>query len=236
MNTTDTPTTAFVRTRSEVNFDLLNPTPDMICIEDIAWHLTNTTRYNGACSFPYSVAQHSLYVCNVLPKELQLSGLLHDATETYIGDVVSPLKKLLPTYKEIENRIAQAICEKFQIECPRPEEVEHADKAVMASEYQQILGWTDLLDKPDAPKPVDALCIEKMGFDAVYDAFVAKFFELTLGNTITLFYEDGTIWYKGSTRAAWTMLRSLFGLSVCYQIMRTRQEAVFRVSAFGLSG
>lgn len=234
MSNTAIPATAFVRTRSGINFDLLNPTHDMVCIKDIAWHLTNTTRYNGACSFPYSVAQHSLYVCKILPRELQLSGLLHDATETYVGDVVSPLKKLLPTYKAIENNIAQAICKKFQIECPRPEEVEHADKAVMASEYQQILGWNDLLDKPDAPKPVEALYIDKMDFDAVYDTFVATFFELTLGETVTLFHENGTIWYKGSTRAAWTMLRSIFGLSVCYQIMRTQREVTFRVPTLGL--
>jgi len=76
-------------------FDLENPTEEMICIEDIAHHLSLENRYNGATKFPLSVAQHSLYVCQMAPEELKLEALLHDVEETWYKDFPSPLKKLL---------------------------------------------------------------------------------------------------------------------------------------------
>lgn len=76
-------------------FDLEHPTENMICIEDIAHHLSLENRYNGATKFPLSVAQHSLLVCQMAPKELKLEALLHDREEAYYKDWPSPLKKLV---------------------------------------------------------------------------------------------------------------------------------------------
>lgn len=72
--------------------DLLNPDPKQIDIEDIARHLSIINRFTGAIRFPYSVAQHSLYVSMLLPESDQIHGLLHDAHEAYIGDISTPLK------------------------------------------------------------------------------------------------------------------------------------------------
>lgn len=64
-----------------------------IDIRDIAHHLSNLCRYTGAGPF-YSVAQHSLLVADYFVKpEERLAGLLHDAAETYINDIASPLKR-----------------------------------------------------------------------------------------------------------------------------------------------
>lgn len=70
-------------------------TMQSICIEDIAHHLSQTMRYNGACGWPYSVAHHSLEVAKLVPAPFKLAGLLHDAAEAYTGDLVSPLKHAL---------------------------------------------------------------------------------------------------------------------------------------------
>lgn len=81
-------------------FDLLDPKPESICIEDIAHHLALNNRYNGATSVPYSVAQHSVMVSDMLAKlefnvVTRMAALLHDAHEAYIGDIIGPLKKCL---------------------------------------------------------------------------------------------------------------------------------------------
>lgn len=73
-----------------------------VSLLDIETSLNRTTRFNGhGETIPLSVAQHS-WLCFKLVEqdypedyELQLAVLLHDAAETYIGDVSTPVKKLL---------------------------------------------------------------------------------------------------------------------------------------------
>lgn len=85
----------WMETNSGRRLDLLNPDPDQIEIDDIAHHLGILPRFNGATRFPYSVAQHSLYVSMLVPDHLKLPALLHDAHEAYIGDLSTPLKNCL---------------------------------------------------------------------------------------------------------------------------------------------
>jgi len=40
---------------------------------------------------------------------------MHDATESFIGDMVKPLKNLVPSFSEIESNIEKVIGEKFGI-------------------------------------------------------------------------------------------------------------------------
>ena len=77
-------------------FDLLNPKPEMVCIEDIAHSLAHQCRYTGHTREFYSVAQH----CVLMAENPELPGdpmakLLHDADEAYIGDIAKPWKRLL---------------------------------------------------------------------------------------------------------------------------------------------
>ena len=70
------------------------------CIEDIAHALAQINRFTGHAARPYSVAEHSLLVCDIvrakgLNAHAQLLALLHDAHEAYCGDVASPTKSLL---------------------------------------------------------------------------------------------------------------------------------------------
>jgi hypothetical protein len=91
----------------------LDPREDEISIVDIAWSLSNINRYNGYTHLPYSVGQHSVHVAMCLPERLRLLGLLHDASEAYLGDVTAPIKKYLGGYEQYEKNMMSTIYTKF---------------------------------------------------------------------------------------------------------------------------
>jgi hypothetical protein len=128
-----------IHTFSGIAFDLLDPQPSMVHLEDIIHSLSLVNRFNGAALFPYSVAQHSLHVASLLPAGLRLEGLLHDAAEAYIGDMVSPLKQVMPEYKQVEARINAVVAEVFGLAYPEPAAVKQADLAVLSAEREQVL-------------------------------------------------------------------------------------------------
>lgn len=71
-----------------------------IVLEDIIHALSLINRYNGHTRFPYTVAQHSVYVAQLEYKHSQdarkaMAALMHDAAEAYIGDIVRPVKNTL---------------------------------------------------------------------------------------------------------------------------------------------
>ena len=101
-------------------------------------------RFNGHCERFYSVAEHSVYVSQLCPTEHATWGLLHDASEAYIADIVKPAKPYIAGYKEAEGRIMEAVCERFGLPVDEPDYVKDADCAVLADEAAQIMG-----PKPD---------------------------------------------------------------------------------------
>lgn len=103
----------WIETRTGKRVSVENPQPDQFDIRDIAYALSNTCRFNGHCAGFYSVAEHSVAVALRLPPELRLAGLLHDATEAYLGDIPSPIKQFLNDYKVIEGRFEIAIQDAF---------------------------------------------------------------------------------------------------------------------------
>src|SRR4051812_2148358 len=84
--------------------------PDDICIEDIAHALALCNRFAGHTKRPMSVAQHSVYVSRLCPN-YRLAGLLHDASEAYLGDVTKWVKSTheFEAYREAEDRIQYQI-------------------------------------------------------------------------------------------------------------------------------
>ena len=144
----------------------------------MAHHLAKLERYNGAGQWPYSVGQHSLHVAEALPRAYKLQGLLHDATEAYLGDVVSPLKVMLPKYRKIEQNVMRAICRRFEITFPRPDIIKRADQAVMAAEMEQVVQWPDLAKRPELPLPPPGLVIRPMPWEEVKQVFLERFHEL----------------------------------------------------------
>ncbi len=131
----------WIQTWNGYSFDLLEPRPQDINIEVIAHALSNQCRFGGHCSRFYSVAQHSVWVSHECEPENALWGLLHDATEAYLGDVVSPLKKMreMAGYRDIENKIHQTIAQRFSLPINIPRDVHDADCRVMVTEAYQLM-------------------------------------------------------------------------------------------------
>ncbi len=140
-----------IRTFTGIYFNVFEPTLEMICIEDIAHHLSQQPRFGGALPEFYSVAQHS-YMCSLLAngKENQKAALLHDASEAYLIDIPSPVKQGLSNYKEIEDYLMMVISEKFGFEYPLSADVKKVDKEMLEIEWETLMiknnavgNWTD---------------------------------------------------------------------------------------------
>jgi 5'-deoxynucleotidase YfbR-like HD superfamily hydrolase len=130
---------AMVQTYQGDIFNLLQPSRSQINIEDIAHALSQQCRFNGHTTQFYSVAQHSVLVSHLVPPCLALEALMHDAAEAYLGDVVTPLKTLLPKYKKIESNLTRAIFEHIGLSYPPHSEIKHADLKALATECRDLL-------------------------------------------------------------------------------------------------
>jgi hypothetical protein len=86
-----------------------------------------------------TVATHSL-LCAFAPEiigepRLQLTALLHDAQEAYVGDIPAPLKEIIGGhYKRIENKLQKEIMQKFGGIYPVPPIIHLIDKRMALTE------------------------------------------------------------------------------------------------------
>lgn len=89
-----------------------------IALDDIAHALSLLCRGGGHLRHFYSVGQH----CLNCAREAQarkwsartvLGCLLHDASEAYIADMIRPVKKHFPNYRELEDKILTVVYEHF---------------------------------------------------------------------------------------------------------------------------
>jgi uncharacterized protein len=116
--------------------DLINPTEDMICLEDIANALSKICRFGGHISELYTVAQHSLFVAALAPPSLKKAALLHDAAEAYLGDVTKPLKIIIgKEYAKLEARFEQVIFSKYGVDITDLERIKPYDMLALEIEH-----------------------------------------------------------------------------------------------------
>lgn len=128
-----------ILTRTGIYFDFVNPTPEMVNLYDVAWALSNTCRFSGHTRCFYSVAEHSVYVSQLVPPKFALQALLHDAAEAYVGDVPSPLKIMLPDYKEVEKRVEKVVFQHFGLPEKLDPCVKLADMVMLKTEQKQLM-------------------------------------------------------------------------------------------------
>lgn len=123
--------------------DLANPDPASIEIRSIAAALSKICRFGGHCPRFYSVAEHCVHAAmmafddGLWTNEAIKSILLHDAAEAYIGDMVKPLKLIMPGYQEAEARIERAIEVAFGISMDHAV-VKDYDRAMLKAEKQAL--------------------------------------------------------------------------------------------------
>lgn len=155
----------------------LDPRPEDISVEDIAHALAMQCRFNGHCLTFYSVAQHSVMVSKVCPPEWARVGLMHDAAEAYLGDMIRPLKRrpLGQGYREAERRLLAVIFAHFKLSTawadPLPAAVVAADNWMCGREGRMLmppdLDWPFDLSgameplSPCGPKQAEALFLRR---------------------------------------------------------------------------
>jgi uncharacterized protein len=113
-------------------------------IRDIAHGLAMACRFNGHTRRHYSVAEHSIHVAGLVPRNHQLEALLHDASEAYLVDLPKPVKvqPQFSPFVEVENRVMEVIRQRFNLEPAEPELVRYADKKMCLIEKKALMGWT----------------------------------------------------------------------------------------------
>ncbi len=144
------------------SFDLLNPTPEMVCIEDISHALANIGRFTGHTRSFYSVAQHCVIMADADLPGKPLQRLLHEVAEAYIGDISSPLKQLLcinrpdlESYipfkvlpvREFEQKILAVIGLALGVDLSHSAEVKEADNRMYITEVRDLMPPSDEFGK-----------------------------------------------------------------------------------------
>jgi hypothetical protein len=122
--------------------DPLRPDPDQIVIEDIAHALSNMARFTGHTRVFYSVADHSIRCTAIVSQENSLTALMHDASEAYLTDIASPVKRdpdFGPFYRSAEARLERVIAARFGLKYPYPKEVHDADDILFRTEQRDLM-------------------------------------------------------------------------------------------------
>lgn len=141
------PPSPWVLTASGRRFNLDAPRPEDVAPLDLAHALANLCRFGGHTRVHYSVAQHSILVSEIVGRPFRLAGLLHDAGEAYVGDVVGMLARRMVEFRDVERKILDAVAVHFgvprwQLDAP---EVRHADAVALLTERNSLL--------PPSPHP-----------------------------------------------------------------------------------
>jgi len=149
-------------TASGRRFDLANPDPAAVHIDDIALALSHVCRFGGHTTRFYSVAEHCVHASYLIDSKshagLKLMALLHDAHEAYTGDRISPLQQAIKestTYDahrdieaDVQAAIEQALVPADLLQRLEEDEetdrlwtaaIKHADLQMLAAEKAQVM-------------------------------------------------------------------------------------------------
>jgi hypothetical protein len=144
MSDQTTVSNSWIETYTGKKFYPFYPNAEDIDIQDIAHSLSMQCRFNGHTRYFYSVAEHSFLIANYLENQgashqLCLAGLLHDAAEAYLGDVVRPVKQLVPALVEAENHLQATIYQKYGITVENLALIDLLDTRILRDEHEQVM-------------------------------------------------------------------------------------------------
>lgn len=117
-----------------------------VSIRNIAASLSKICRFNGHTREFYSVAEHSMMVAKLLPDELKLYGLLHDAHEAFLGDISAPVQRLFYDHgldlALKKHHIDEAVWQAVSVRPPNSFEciaIDGADEIMLRTEVEQLM-------------------------------------------------------------------------------------------------
>ena len=142
-----------LRTYCGVYFNLKKPQATDVYVMDIAVSLARECRFINATKQPYSVAEHSVW-CALRAEEkypdnkrLPFACLLHDAHEYIWRDMPTPIKDLLYSYRDMQQRTQMVIEQRYNIFVGMPDKklIAEIDKEALEYEWQnKVLKHTGL--------------------------------------------------------------------------------------------
>lgn len=127
-----------MQTYSGKTFLPLDPRSEDVDIEDIAHSLAMQSRFTGHAKAYYSVAQHCV-LASIYCESDPLWALLHDASEAYLGDIATPIKRCLHQVRGIEEKLHQAVAAAFGLPWPMPYAVKEVDLRMLATERRDLM-------------------------------------------------------------------------------------------------
>lgn len=133
---------SWICTQSGGRFDIFDPKPEAVSIEDIAHALAMNCRYNGHTDRFYSVAEHCVVATIYCEPQFAMDVLLHDAAEAYLSDIPSPIKQRWPEFSAHEDVVLRTIFEGLGVPWMSAEARAHiksVDKRMLATEKPQLL-------------------------------------------------------------------------------------------------
>lgn len=139
----------WIQTYTLRQFWPLDPRPEDVSIIDIAHALSMMCRFTGHTHRFYSVAEHCVRVSYHASRDVVDDaeallvarwGLLHDATEAYLVDLARPVKRTdeMKSYREAEQRLMEAICQRFGLPPAEPPAVKVADMRLCYTEARDL--------------------------------------------------------------------------------------------------
>ena len=163
-------------------FDFADVDHSVLSIEDIAHGLSLSCRFSGQCNKFYSIAEHSYWVSIMVPEEYALVGLLHDASESVLQDMVKPLKNMMPEYRAMEENVERKIARDYDLPFPYPPEIKEADVRMLITE-QRVLFKSGSFDQkiwdkvsPYTQEEVDISC---WSWHEAEQVFLTRYRDLT---------------------------------------------------------
>jgi hypothetical protein len=145
---------SWLQTGSGGRVSVLDPRPEEFRLDDIARATAKLCRFNGHCIDFYSVAQHCVLGAKFALKNISYfvakEFLLHDATEAYVGDMIRPVKIMIPEFGVVEDRFTVAIGKKFNTPTKMSPECHLIDNIMVTWEKRDLLpnseAWPRLPD------------------------------------------------------------------------------------------
>ncbi len=133
-----------IRTVSGRYVDVFDPKPEMFVLSDIAHALSHLCRYGGHVPKFYSVAEHSFHCMERMIStsgwdQWAIEALMHDATEAYLVDLPRPIKREISQYKEIEDKLATVIAQRFRTTFLDSKPVKHIDQEILQWEWDTFV-------------------------------------------------------------------------------------------------
>lgn len=174
----------YITTYTGIRMVPTEPKAEDICIEDIAHALSYICRGNGHVRSFFSVGQHSIH-CAAEAKargysnRICLACLLHDASEAYMQDVTSPVKKYLSEYRKYEDRLLAVIYEKYLKEPVSQEEWELVKAVDDDMLYYDLKVLLHEIQDREEPEMKSRFSYEVLPFETVEKRFLEFFYQLT---------------------------------------------------------